>query len=121
MGKMRIPQKTLVVTVLVLVVFFGAVISAPALADRGKKTPPYSEYEDKQINGVELDGRGLLERIEKDVCVISDVLRPFARFVSYYSAQDGTVIYSSKFTPGKFVGYRMNSKREITELWLFGE
>jgi hypothetical protein len=96
-------------------------ISTPAFAERAKNTSLYSEYENKEIKGVELDGRGILERIDKDVCVIADVLRPFARFVSYYSAQDGSVIYRSKFTPGTFVGYRINAKREIIELYLFGE
>ena len=108
-------------TVILLVVLCGIIISTPAFADRGKNTSPYSDYENKEIKGVELDGRGLLERIDKDVCVIADVLRPFAQFVSYYSAQDGSVIYRSKFTAGTFVGYRINSKREIIELYLFGE
>ena len=94
---------------------------AEARIRRGKKTSSYSEFEDKEITGVELSGRGILERIDKDVCVIADVLRPFAPFVSYYSAQNGSVIYRSKFTAGKFVGYPINSKREIIELYLFGE
>ena len=103
------------------VVFCGIIISTPAFAVSGKKPAAFSEYENKEINGVELSGRGILERIDKDVCVIADVLRPFAPFVSYYSAQNGSVIYRSKFTAGTFVGYRINSKREIIELYLFGE
>lgn len=104
-----------------LVVLCGVIISIPAFAVSGKKPSAFSEYENKEISGVELSGRGILERIDKDVCVIADVLRPFAPFVSYYSAQNGSVIYRSKFTAGTFVGYRINSKREIIELYLFGE
>ena len=104
-----------------LIVLCGIIISIPVFADRGKKPSAFSEYENKEINEVELSGRGILERIDKDVCVIADVLRPFAPFVSYYSAQNGSVIYRSKFTAGMFVGYRINSKREIIELYLFGE
>jgi hypothetical protein len=118
---LKMTHKLFATTTILLVLLFGIGISAPAHADRGKKALPFSEFEDKEINGVELDGRGILERIDKDVCVIADVLRPFAPFVSYYSAQNGTVIYRSKFIPGKFVGYRINSKREIIELYLFGE
>jgi hypothetical protein len=104
-----------------LVVLCEVIISIPAFADSGKNPAAFSEYENKEISGVELSGRGILERIDKDVCVIADVLRPFAPFVSYYSAQNGSVIYRSKFTAGTFVGYRINSKREIIELYLFGE
>jgi hypothetical protein len=98
---------------------FGVVNLADAAGS--KNVSRYKEYENKEISGVKLDGRGILERLEKDVCVIGDVLRPFAPFVSYYSALNKSVIYRSKFTPGSFVGYRINSKREIIELYLFGD
>jgi hypothetical protein len=107
-----------------LIVIFGSFYfwcSNPVDASGIKNLSRYKEYEDKEISGVVLDGRGILERIENDVCVIGDVLRPFAPFVSYYSAKTKSVIYRSKFTPGKFVGYRINTKREIIELYLFGE
>jgi hypothetical protein len=121
MFNIKAKHKLFAITMTLLVGLCGIIISTPAFAERGKKTSPYTEYENKEIKGVELDGRGILERIDKDVCVIADVLRPFAQFVSYYSAQDGSVIYRSKFTAGTFVGYRINSKREIIELYLFGE
>jgi hypothetical protein len=121
MFNIKTEHKLFAITMILLVGLCAIIISTPAFADRGKKTSPYSEYENKEIKGVELDGRGILARIDKEVCVIEDVLHPFARFVSWYSAQDGSVIYSSKFTPGTFVGYRINSKREIIELYLFGE
>lgn len=121
MLNLKMTQKLFATTTILLVLICGIGISVPVHADRGKKALPYSEFEDKEISGVELNGRGILERIDKDVCVIADVLRPFSQFVSYYSAQNGTVIYRSKFIPGKFVGYRINLKREIIELWLFGE
>ena len=118
---LKTTPKLYATTIILLVGLCGIIISTPAFADRGKKTSPYSEYENKEIKGVELDGRGILARIDKEACVIEDVLHPFARFVSWYSAQDGSVIYRSKFTAGTFVGYRINSKREIIELYLFGE
>ncbi|MEJ2474676.1 MAG: hypothetical protein P8Y74_12430 [Desulfobacterales bacterium] len=121
MSNIKTEHKLFAITMILLVGLCAIIISTPAFADRGKKTSPYSEYENKEIKGVELDGRGILARIDKEVCVIEDVLHPFARFVSYYSAQDGSVIYRSKFTAGTFVGYRINSKREIIELYLFGE
>jgi hypothetical protein len=121
MFNIKTKHKLLAITMILSVVLFGINISTPAYAERGKNASPYSEYENKEIKGVELDGRGILERIDKDVCVIADVLRPFAQFVSYYSAQDGSVIYRSNFTSGTFVGYRINSKREIIELYLFSD
>ena len=121
MFNIKTEHKLFAITMILLVGLCGIIISTPAFADRGKKTSPYSEYENKEIKGVELDGRGILARIDKEACVIEDVLQPFAQFVSYYSAQDGSVIYRSKFTPGTFVGYRINAKREIIELYLFGK
>jgi hypothetical protein len=121
MRDIKTTHKSLAGTLILMILLFGSGISSSAFADRGRKSLPFSEYENKEINGVELSGRGILERIDKDVCVIADVLRPFAQFVSYYSAQDGSVIYRTKFTPGMFVGFRINAKREIIELYLFGE
>ncbi|MHC4457965.1 MAG: hypothetical protein ACYS0I_12945 [Planctomycetota bacterium] len=62
--------------------------------------------------------RGWIERIEEDLVVIADVLRPLSPFVTYHSGITGLEASASEFRPGTFVGYRLNSERVIIALWL---
>jgi hypothetical protein len=72
-------------------------------------------------DGMILDGRGWIERIEEDLVVIADVLRLLSPFVTYHSGVTGLNASASEFRPGTFVGYRLNSEREIIALWLLEE
>ncbi len=65
-----------------------------------------------------LDGRGWIERIEEDLVVIADVLRPLSPFITYHSGITGLEASASEFRPGTFVGYRLNFEKEIIALWL---
>ena len=73
------------------------------------------------LDGMILDGRGWIERIEEDLVVIADVLRPLSPYVTYHSGINGLEASASEFRPGTFVGYRLNSEREIIALWLLEE
>ena len=73
------------------------------------------------LDGMILDGRGWIERIEEDLVVIADVLRPLSPFVIYHSGLTGLEASPWEFRPGTFVGYRLNSEREIIALWLLDE
>ena len=70
------------------------------------------------LDGMIPDGRGWIERIEEDLVVIADVLRPLSPFVTYHSGINGLYASASEFRPGTFVGYSLNSEREIIALWL---
>jgi hypothetical protein len=70
------------------------------------------------LDGMILDGRGWIDRIEKDLIVIADVLRPLSPFVTYHSGITGLEASSSEFRPGTFVGFQLNSEKEIIALWL---
>lgn len=72
-----------------------------------------ADFDDKILHG-----RGPIDRIENDLIVITDVLRPIAPVVTYQSAITGLAASPSEFRPGVFVGFRLNSKREIIALWL---
>jgi hypothetical protein len=70
------------------------------------------------LDGMILDGRGWIERIEEDLVVIADVLRPLSPFATYHSGITGLEASPWEFRPGTFVGYRLNSEKEIIALWL---
>jgi hypothetical protein len=61
---------------------------------------------------------GWIERIEEDLVVIADVLRPLSPFATYHSGITGLEASPWEFRPGTFVGYRLNSEKEIIALWL---
>ncbi len=73
------------------------------------------------LDGMILDGRGWIQRIEEDLVVIADVLRPLSPFVTYHSGITGLEASASEFRSGTFVGYRLNSEKEIIALWLLEE
>ncbi len=73
------------------------------------------------LDGMILDGRGWIQRIEEDLVVIADVLRPLSPFVTYHSGITGLEASASEFRTGTFVGYRLNSEKEIIALWLLEE
>ncbi len=73
------------------------------------------------LDGMILDGRGWIQRIEEDLVVIADVLRPLSPFVTYHSGITGLEASASEFRPGTFVGFQLNSEREIIALWLLEE
>ena len=71
--------------------------------------------------GMILHGRGPIDRIGDDVMVITDVLRMISPAVTYHSAKTGSSASPSEFKVGTFVGFRLNDKRAIIELWLLDE
>ena len=80
---------------------------------------PSEDYLEKTIEKHSLDGWGVIGRIDQGVALIDDTLLSLSSFVSYYSADTGSVISPYEFKPGRCVGIRINDKREIIELWLF--
>jgi len=67
-------------------------------------------------------GGGFINRIGKDeqgenIMVINDLLKYLAPSVHYYSANGG-ILSISRFGVGKEVGYLVNQKKEITDLYL---
>lgn len=71
---------------------------------------------------VSFHGGGVIDRIGRDdngetIIVINDRLKYFARSVTYYSS-GGEFLSFSRFQAGKKVGYFVNKKKEITDLYL---
>ncbi len=61
---------------------------------------------------------GVIERVESDFMVISDATRRLAPSVRYSSEFDGPGESPLQFKVGTLVGFRINEKREIYEMWL---
>ena len=72
---------------------------------------------------VSFDGGGRIDRVGKDetgdLMVINDRLRYLSPSVTYHSGVGGSAS-PSKFLAGKRVGYLLNEKREITDLYFLG-
>ncbi|MEA1969491.1 MAG: hypothetical protein U9N77_14885 [Thermodesulfobacteriota bacterium] len=71
------------------------------------------------------NGRGIIHRVGKDevgkkIIVIDDRLFYFDAVTKYYSLK-GSVIPGTKFYKGKTVGYVLNDKKEITQLYMIDE
>jgi hypothetical protein len=65
----------------------------------------------------EFDGTGWLNRIGADEVVINDCLFRLSRFARYATPKKEKAS-RSQFRPGDFVGYVMNSTKEVESLWL---
>lgn len=68
-----------------------------------------------------IHGRGIIGRIGKNEMVISDILLPISPSITYYSEKTGYDVSLSDVKVGALAGFRLNSKREIIELWLLDE
>ncbi len=56
--------------------------------------------------------------IKEGELIIDDFLMPISPSVEYYSQSDGLPAFPEEFSIGTFVGFRLNAKKEIIELWL---
>jgi hypothetical protein len=61
---------------------------------------------------------GTIHRVGDGVMVISDVTRRLAPAVRYLSGFMGPEKSPQAFKDGAYVGFRLNDKREIAEIWL---
>jgi hypothetical protein len=62
--------------------------------------------------------QGLIERIEDQAMVISDTTKRLSPSVKYRSKYEYIDASPLKFQVGSFVGFELNEKREIIEIWL---
>jgi hypothetical protein len=106
---------TLIIGILVFLKFTGLVTNLGAEENNFPINEAIKEATDKYS----LDGCGLVERIEIDRIVILDVLWPLTNFVNYYSIKNGEFLHPSQFEVGSFVGFRINTDREIIAMYLF--
>ena len=63
------------------------------------------------------DGTGSIDRIAKDEIVINDCWYGFSPFVKFATPKRKHAA-RSQFRPGHFVGYMVNSEKQIISLWL---
>ena len=61
---------------------------------------------------------GTIYWIKEGELIIDDFLMPISPSVEYYSQSDGLPAFPEEFSIGTFVGFRLNAKKEIIELWL---
>ncbi len=86
----------------------------------GESTVP--KHKAPKHKKVSFDGGGRIDRVGKDetgkdLMVINDRLRYLSPSVTYHSGVSGFAS-PSQFRAGKRVGYLLNEKREITDLYL---
>jgi hypothetical protein len=65
-----------------------------------------------------IHGRGTIDWIIEGELIIQDTLMPISPSVEYYSQSNGLPAFPGEFQVGVFVGFRLNEKKEIIELWL---
>ena len=65
-----------------------------------------------------IHGSGTIYWIEGSELIINDTLMPISPSVEYYSQSDGLPAFPEEFRVETFVGFRLNAKKEIIELWL---
>ncbi len=65
-----------------------------------------------------IHGYGQINRIGEDDMLIDDLRMWISPSVEYYSRSNGLPAFQDEFSVGTFIGFRINEKREIIELWL---
>ena len=65
-----------------------------------------------------IHGTGTIDWIKEGELIIQDSLMPISPSVEYYSQSNGLPEFPGEFQVGVFVGFRLNEKKEIIELWL---
>ena len=65
-----------------------------------------------------IHGYGQINRIGEGVMLLDDLQMWISPSVEYYSQSNGLPAFPEEFSVGAFVGYRVNEKSEIIELWL---
>ena len=65
-----------------------------------------------------IHGRGTIDWIKEGELIINDTLMPILPSVEYFSQSNGLPAFPEEFQAGTSVGYRLNEKKEIIELWL---
>ena len=82
--------------------------------------PDLQAAETLTASGKELiiHGRGTIDWIIEGELIIEDTLMPISPSVEYFSQSNGLPAFPEEFQAGVFVGFRLNEKKEIIELWL---
>ena len=82
--------------------------------------PDLQAAETLTASGKELiiHGRGTIDWIKEGELLIEDTLMPISHSVEYFSQSNGLPEFPEEFQAGVFVGFRLNEKKEIIELWL---
>ncbi len=82
--------------------------------------PDLQAAETLTASGKELiiHGRGTIDWIKEGELIIEDTLMPISPSVEYYSQSNGLPAFPDEFQAGVFVGFRLDEKKEIIELWL---
>ena len=65
-----------------------------------------------------IHGYGQINRIGEGVMLLDDLRMWISPSVGYYYQSNGLPAFPEDFSVGTFVGFRVNEKREIIELWL---
>ncbi len=82
--------------------------------------PDLQAAETLTASGKELiiHGRGTIDWIKESELLIEDTLMPISPSVEYFSQSNGLPAFPEEFQAGVFVGFRLDEKKEIIELWL---
>jgi hypothetical protein len=82
--------------------------------------PDLQAAETLTASGKELiiHGRGTIDWIKEGELIIEDTLMPISPSVDYFSQSNGLPAFPEEFQAGVFVGFRLDEKKEIIELWL---
>lgn len=114
-GKMRHAKIKHILFMIILVLLIVGVTLPSGICyaqKRAKGEWAFPEYYPKKF-----DGEGYIDRIAKDEIVIDDCSYRFSPFVKFATPTRKNTL-SSRFRAGDLVGYIINSKKEITSLWL---
>lgn len=65
-----------------------------------------------------IHGSGTITWIQEGELTINDTLLPISPSIEYFFQSNGLPAFPEEFQVGTFVGFRLNDKKEIIELWL---
>jgi hypothetical protein len=97
--------------------------NAMAQTDDLLKVNPVPSLQHNKQEGVkgtafidEIDGMGIIRRIDNDFIVIEDMIYKLSNNVRYFGI-DGFETFRSKFTEGHSAAFVLNADHEIESLW----
>jgi len=109
----------LVMAILALCIGSSPAAEAPEVLQINPVPDPQSG-ETLTIGGKEIviHGYGQINRIGEGDMLIDDLRMWISPSVEYFSLSNGLPAFPEEFSIGTFIGFRVNERREIIELWL---
>lgn len=106
--------------IVILLTGMGTTMAQTESLPQIKRVPSMPSNSAEGVRGVafidEIDGMGVVRRMDKDYVVIEDMAYQLANDVRYFSI-DGFETFRSNFREGRAAAFVLNADQEIESLW----